>query len=367
MIMRQKAIIFHPALATYRVDFFNEIVEEFDAIIYFEYREQFSKYYLSSKCNFTSQYLDKGFDLFGRGIRFGIYSIITKQKPDIIICSEYGSTTLMVLFLSLFYKKKHKIYTLSDDSLENAKQRSGLRSFVRKLVSKKIDGIIFTSFDVSKWYQINVSIKPKALVLPIIRNEIVFRTELGGSLKTGDENLKLFNLIDRKVILFVGRLEKEKNLSFLLNVVSKLKDNTLVLVIIGKGSLMLDLQKQALDLNFSERVHFLGNKEGNELLSWYNIAQLFILPSRFEPFGAVVNEALLGGCYVLCSELAGASSLITKENGDLFNPYKEQELLELVENYLKIINPIGSQTLVLRESKMALNFYDHVKAVFENL
>lgn len=369
--MKQKIVVFHPALATYRIDFFNTLAKYFEAVFYFEYKEQFSqkysKDYLSSKCNFKSQYLDKGFEFLGRGVRFSIGSVIRNENPEIVICSEYGPTTLFVLLYCLLSNRKFKIYTICDDSLNSAKQRSVLRYFVRYLVSKKIDGVIFISDDVSSWYKNNISSKPKALVFPIIHNEEIFRPELLKSIKTANENISKYNLENKKILLFVGRLEKVKNLSFLLDVVSQLEVDNWVLIIVGSGNLMEDLKNQTRELGLSNNVLFTNNKEGKELLSWYAIAQIFILPSTFEPFGAVVNEALLSGCLVLCSKLAGSSTLITEENGALFMPHKKQELLELLENALHKIDPLQKEISKLTKSGMPFTFADKVNALIKNL
>ena len=66
-----------------------------------------------------------------------------------------------------------------------------------------------------------------------------------------------------------------------------------------------------------------------------SLGDVFVLPSKYEPFGAVVNEALLAGCYVLCSLAAGASCLIEDGvNGNVFSPDSLQELVSLLKRSL---------------------------------
>ncbi|WP_019668285.1 glycosyltransferase family 4 protein [Eudoraea adriatica] len=369
--MRLKILVFHPALATYRVDFFNSVDENFDAKFFFEYKEQashkFSKNYLQSKCTFKSNYLSKGFELFGRSIRFGINSIIRKERPNVIICSEFGPVTILVFLHYILTRNRFKLYTICDDSLANCIDRKGIRSIVRNLVSKNIDGIIFPSHEVCEWYQNNISVKPKTLILPIIHNDKVFRAELLKSLNIANRNIELCKLINKKVILYLGRLVEVKNLFFLIKVISKLKELDWILVIVGKGEMMNNLKNQVVKSNITDKVHFTGFKEGPELLAWYNIAQLFVLPSTFERFGAVVNEALLAGCPVLCSEIAGASTLITNENGKLFSPYEEIQLAAMLELMLQDISPIKGQLSNIRKSKMPFTFDEKIKELFEKI
>lgn len=368
---KKKLLIFHPALAPYRVDFFNSLNEVFDASFFFNLTnvndQKFDQEALKKKCSFKNKYLTNGFDIFGRSFRFNIISIIRIEKPDIILCSEYGWVTLITFIYKICFRKEFKLYTLSDDSIDNSKSRNGVRSFLRNFISKNIDGIIFPSKEVCYWYKENISTKTKTLELPIIHNENIFREQLAYSLQITNYNIKKYNLIGKKIILFTGRLVEVKNLFFLLRSVAYLKSTNWILVIVGDGILLDDLIKESKKLKISEKVIFIGRREGLDLLSWYNIAQIFILPSIYEPYGAVVNEALLGGCYVLCSNLAGASSLINQTNGLVFNPYIENDLylyLEKVLNETKVLTEYISR---LRENKMPFSFSDKIDILFSNL
>lgn len=369
--MKKKILIFHPALAPYRVDFLNRLSENFDIMLYFNHRnvtdQNFDQEMLISLCTFKMNYLDKGIEFFGRSIRFDALSILKKEKPDIVLCSEYGFITILTYLYRAVYKKKHKIFILSDDSIDNSINRSGLRKFLRNNISKRIDGIIFPSEKVCNWYKKEVSNKPKTLVLPIIHNDEIFRKELSKSLNKASEYIKQYNLNGKKVILFVGRLVEVKNIPFLIKAVAKLECSDSVLVIVGEGPLLRQLKKLVKALNISEKVFFTGRKEDLDLVSWYTIAQLFVLPSTYEPFGAVVNEALLGGCEVLCSEKAGASSLINLANGKLFNPYNEIEFLGQLSNKLEYLKPILIEDIELRKSKMPFKFSEKVEKLMDEL
>ena len=63
-------------------------------------------------------------------------------------------------------------------------------------------------------------------------------------------------------------------------------------------------------LKLEDKIHLLGTKLQSEVPSFMQQADVFILPSVYDGWGAVVNEALQAGCYVICSDAAGASDLI---------------------------------------------------------
>lgn len=361
---KQKILIFHPALAPYRIDFFNIINEKFNAVFYFNLpnviNQKFDQKKLSKKCHFKYKYILSGFEIFGRSIRFGIISIIRKEDPEIVVCSEYGPVTLIVFLYKTLLRKRFRFYTISDDSIEISKSRKGLRAFLRNLISKNCNGVIFPSIEVCNWYNENISNSVKTIELPIIHNDKVFRTELSKSLKIANRNIANYNLQGKKVILFVGRLVKAKNLFLLIDTLASIKITNWVLVLVGEGILLSSLKNQVKKLDILDKTYFVGRKEGLELVSWYTLSQVFILPSTYEPFGAVVNEALLGGCKVLCSEVAGAASLINMDNGYLFSPYDKKELSLCIENTLSEVESTKENIVNIRPSKMTNSFNDKI-------
>ena len=101
----------------------------------------------------------------------------------------------------------------------------------------------------------------------------------------------------------------------------------------------------------NERVLCVGKKEGRDLYACYNVGQMFVLPSYYERFGAVVNEALLAGCYTLCSSVAGAACLIEPgKNGDIFDPHRLDELVEKLDSALAKCVPL--EEIKVKENRM---------------
>ncbi len=369
--MKDKVLIFHPAVAPYRIDFFNALNEKFRTHFYFYFKnvpdQKFNQDILKERSTFKSNYLNKGVNLFGRSFRLGVFSIIKKVQPDIVLCSEYGQVTLFVFFYSKLFNRKLKIYTISDDSIDNSKSRRGLRSFLRNLISKNINGVIFSSKDVANWYKENINKETKTLELPIIHSEQSLRTRYIGSIDKANTYINQYNLKGRKVILYVGRLVEVKNIPLLINSFSKINKDECILVIVGDGPLRNSLEKLCAKLDFSDKIIFTGRKEEEELYAWYLVANLFVLPSTYEPFGAVVNEALIAGCNVLCSNLAGASTLIESKNGLTFDPSNEMDLSLKLENLLQKSEPVRNNILQIRNSKMPFTFKEKINALFRQL
>lgn len=369
--MKKNILIFHPALAPYRVDFFNSLARSFNASIYFSYKnvqdQEFDQDILREQSEFTFNYLESGMEVRGRSFRKGIFSKIKKHKPDIILTSEFGPISFLVFIYVKLFRKNTKHYTLSDDSIMNAKERKGIRKLLRDQITKNSSGVIFTSKEVCDWYRANVSRKTKILELPIIHDEKVLRIKFGESVDEVKRNIERYDLKDKIVLLFVGRLVEVKNLPFLLQCFSNIKNENCRLVIVGEGELRPLLERLILKLSLTNKVILTGRKEGAELYSWYVLSQVFIFPSTYERYGAVVNEALVAGCFTLCSNAAGARSLINAENGLVFDPEEESDLTEKLQLTIDSCKTISPDIRSLRRSLMPFSYDEKIKLLIRGL
>jgi glycosyltransferase involved in cell wall biosynthesis len=107
--------------------------------------------------------------------------------------------------------------------------------------------------------------------------------------------------------VYVGRLSPEKGLDALIAAFAgfRLASPQARLVIIGGGPLRQSLEQQALDLGLGDAVDFAGSMGQEALAEQYLKATCLVLPSRSEPWGLVVNEALHYGCPVVVSDHCG--------------------------------------------------------------
>lgn len=117
------------------------------------------------------------------------------------------------------------------------------------------------------------------------------------------------------VILYVGRLDKEKGVDVLLEAYAKATEivEKTKLVIAGKGELTGQLKQKAAELGVSNRVRFIGYAAPPVLARLYKVTDLLVCPSLYEPFGIVAIEGMVNGLPVLASETGGLAEII--ENG----------------------------------------------------
>ena len=151
------------------------------------------------------------------------------------------------------------------------------------------------------------------------------------------------------VLLCVARLSDEKNLKRLITAfkMSELSVNWR-LQIIGSGPSELVLKQLAAN---EERVEILEWIQYDTLPNYYQKASAFILPSVFEPWGLVVNEAMASSLPILVSRMCGCCPDLLKENGMDFDPFS----IDAIKNALNSLNaksPVDLYHLGLRSREI---------------
>ena len=137
-------------------------------------------------------------------------------------------------------------------------------------------------------------------------------------------------------MIFVGRLCARKNVDTLLNALAELETSAWRLRVIGSGEDEGSLKELSSELAIHQNVEFLGALNYADVIDHIANADFLVLPSLFDGWGAVVNEALSQGTPVLCSNDCGAKDLIVCGwSGDLFEAKSISALAELLYNYIQ--------------------------------
>jgi len=348
-IMKKKLLIFHPAMAPYIVDQFNSLSQLFELEVVFIFDNiqdnQFDQSKLLSLLQFNTTFLLRGPTFKERVFRFGIWNTIKRFKPDIIISYEFSLTTQYLILLKRLGFIHQKIGITNDDSLTICNHvQSRIRCFARKISIKRLDFLIVQSNEVSQFYQERFKLnKNQLIVSPIFQEPARLRNNVEELESIANEYLNRYSLKGKKVLLFVGRLVPEKALTNFLSIVSPilLDQQYLILLLVGDGVERRNIEEMIVEKKLQDKVFLPGRFEGQQLLAWYLCSSGFVLPSFYEPFGAVVDEALIFGLKVLCSKYAGSSYLINKEKGIVFDPSSEQDAVLKLKLYLNSIDPVN--------------------------
>jgi glycosyltransferase involved in cell wall biosynthesis len=137
------------------------------------------------------------------------------------------------------------------------------------------------------------------------------------------------------VILFCAKLQPWKRPLDLLRAFVQSEVSDALLVYAGEGAQRRELETEAAVLGVGERVRFLGFLNQSQLPAVYTAADLMILPSEYEPFAVVVNEASCCGCPVIASDHVGAArDLVAPVDPGLIFPCGDIRALSTLVNEL---------------------------------
>lgn len=359
--MKKKLLIIHPALAPYRIDQFNAISRLFDLEVVFIFgnvwNHKFDQKKLLSQLIFKVSFLLKGPRLKGRVFRFGMYRSIRKINPDVVFGYEFSFSTQYLILLKRLGLLRQKIGTTIDDSIDICNNiQSKTRLFARRNAIKHLDYIVVLSTEVSEFYQKTFHLRESQIIVsPILQDADRLRSKAEDLDAIANQYARDYDLFGKKVLLFVGRFISEKALPNFVDTIHSLllEHKDLVLVLVGDGDEKQKLQVQIAERRLEHKVLLPGRFEGEELYAWYLCASGFVLPSTYEPFGAVVNEALIFGLPVFCTKYAGASYLVQPGKGLLFDPLSKSDTTNGLLNFLPILSPVGKIDLMHRPSLMA--------------
>ncbi|MEK7644121.1 MAG: glycosyltransferase family 4 protein [Patescibacteria group bacterium] len=143
----------------------------------------------------------------------------------------------------------------------------------------------------------------------------------------------------RPTILFVGGMDSAhhfKGIPILLQALANLKKNGLSVqtVFVGEGNLRAGFVERTKNFGLQDQVFFAGGVSDADLPGFYNLADLFVLPSttKSEAFGMVLLEAMASGVPVVGSDLPGVRA-VAAEGGLTARPGDPYDLAECIMGY----------------------------------
>lgn len=350
----------------YRVDLCNELYQYCNCDIYFLHERLADACFSDAYCDEISLYKAKYLqtrNVAGRKvIRMScLRRLLEEHQPDLVFVPELSLTAAAVLYLKWSMRGRFKVVSICDDNMDmiGGRDLSRFHTLARRFLPKRLDNLILTNPNTVAWYQDRFG---KGLLFPIMADERRLRSEMEQSIPRSERWLESLDLNQRKIVLFVGRMIPVKNLRRLLAAFPFI-DSRATLVLVGDGIECGELERMAAG---SSRILFLGRLSGADLMAWYNIADVLVLPSVQEAFGAVVCEALIGGCPVAVSSRAGSSFLVEDgQNGEIFNPESVQDITAALNRLLA--GPVREGPVRLRESLMPMDFLPTLRKTLAQL
>ena len=288
-----------------------------------------------------------------------------QYKPDIINLTGYSEPgSIVILLLSKILNVKTVITneTVYDEQSDSFCILFWLKKFYKIILFNLTD--YFFSYGISS-------------------NDFLFRHQVNkrkilSFLNSFDserlENLLVYKENNDPYFLFVGRISSEKNIEFLIQLAIKLKKihSNIKIKIIGTGPYYEELNLKIKDLDLNN-ILLIGSIKWDNLGVYYSNSLGLILPSFFEPWGMVANEAFFYNIPVVCSKFCGcAGDLVINEfNGIVLQDYSlslpNYDLNSFIKRYLdlrlKFISNIKLTNHIFEPNRLSSDLYLSFKRI----
>ncbi|MFC1563069.1 glycosyltransferase family 4 protein [candidate division KSB1 bacterium] len=306
------------------------------------------------------------------------FKILLKKKWSKLNIDVIHTHTIFNLGIFGYYIAKrlhipliHTYHTYYEEYVHYLRMPQAISKPAARIYSRdylnKCDLIIAPSqkiIDVLKEYRV----KKKIVLLPTgIEDVKKYSGEAVKSFK-----MKFQKTSKTKILLYTGRIAREKNLELIIKAFINLINEGLdvVLLLVGDGPRKKDLQKLADSEDMSDCIYFTGYIPHEEIGLYYLISDLFLFSSVTDTQGLVILEAFSYGLSVVAVEAGPTSELVENGVNGLLTKNNEYDFFQKIKNIIcdeKLLNELKSkkdekisELSISKQCLKLLNFYKEV-------
>jgi len=264
----------------------------------------------------------------------GIVRELLRERYDALIVYGYNYLTYWLAFLAA--KASATKLLLRGESHLLAK-RSVFRRLFKALplgaLLRSSDGYLAIGSRSAHYARHCGAAANRIFITPYSVDNDFFATRAEQGIRFKADMLKALGLPPETIVFaFFGKLYPRKAPFDLLRAFEKLQNKKAALLFVGDGESRKVLQEYAARKKILN-VRFTGFLNQSRLPMYYGLADVVVLPSRGEPWGLVINEAMASGCAVVVSEVCGcACDLVHEgENGYTFPAGDVEALSEILQ------------------------------------
>lgn len=249
----------------------------------------------------------------------GIFSPISRgilgrlRGFDVLWVHGYATVNQMHGILAANYLNI-PVLVRSDSQLKD-RPRSGVKLAIKNiffsLLRNLVDGVLVSGTLNADYWRHYMGDDFPLFLLPYAVDNAWFQEQCRLATSTRPALHAELNIAaDRPVILFASKLQTRKLCSDLVSAYARLMDGIAestgpYLVIVGDGEERANLEAQVASLGLAD-VRFAGFRNQSEMPRFFDLATVFVLPARHEPWGLIVNEAMNAAIPVIVTDDVGA-------------------------------------------------------------
>lgn len=320
----------------YRVDFFNELGKYCELTVAYERERALhrdSKWIGDKAENYRECHLKMKPIGTSQSIGLGIIKMLRSEEYQRVVFCGYASPAVI---LSILYCRLHrKKYCLEFDGGFNEKD-SFFKRILKEFLFRGTARFLITCKDLEEYlksFGVSNDRISKYPFSSIREKEIISQpfSETEKSIMKGK-----LGIVENKAIISVGSFDRRKGFDLLIQSANNIDKNIGVYIVGGEPK---EEYLRLCSENNLKNIHFIPFQRRNELFEWYRACDVFVLPTRYDIWGLVVNEAMACGLPIVASDMCiSAKEMLNNDSAFIF---KSEDAIQLAER----INFVLSQDL----------------------
>lgn len=359
--MKVKILAFADFPSPYRVEVFKGLAKEYDMLVVFDKMSDQNRnaawFCRDTGLNSISLLEESGRIRFEQELR-------QIKKYDLVLAYDYHIKNAIRLELACIKNKVPYIMNLDGAFI----RKNFLKNILKRYLVTHAAGYFASGSHAADYFKYFGADESRIYYHPFtslhedeILEEPVSETEKA-------EYKKKLGVVKPKMVLTIGQFIRRKGFDVLLEAWNKELDETYSLVIVGGGEEENQYQQYIADYNL-KNVQLVGFKQKEEIFEYYKAADLFVLPTREDIWGLVINEAMACGLPVVSTNMClGAVELIENGvNGYIVPVNDSKELAEAMKNMLKANGKVVGENNIRKISDYTYEnvIKSHIKAITE--
>jgi glycosyltransferase involved in cell wall biosynthesis len=271
-------------------------------------------------------------------VNWSVYRFLKQQDPHAVIIGGYASVGS---WLALLFCRLHgrRLILWSGTTHASVRLRSLWMRAARRLFVRAADAFVTYGTRASE-FLVSLGAKRESVFAgPNVGDVDYFRDQVRRYREAADF-AEARAARRGPVMLFVGQFIPRKGVVQFLRALTEVRQQEWTAYVVGEGPLRAHLESLRDELGLTGRVQFEPFQEREDLVRFYSLADIFVLPSLLEVGAIVVSEALASGLYVLASQSDGvAPDLIQPgRNGRIFDPANPEAFSSALNEALQIVS-----------------------------
>ncbi|MBR3645488.1 MAG: glycosyltransferase family 4 protein [Lachnospiraceae bacterium] len=295
---------------------------------------------------------------------------LIRWQPDVVHTNCEMSTFLIARKIAkiLNIPVVHTYHTVYEDYTNyfSPSKKVGVKlvAVFSKKIAQKTDCVIVPSAKVSALLK-NYGVEQPIHVVP---TGIEPKGIIDDPQKTKEIRNQLNIPQDHIVLVYLGRMAKEKNCIELLDMFSQCKSDKITLVMVGDGPYKKNIEEHVEEIGLSGKVIFTGMVSPKEVGYYYHLGDVFVSASTSETQGLTYYEALFAGRPMLCKKDEALDGIVEENvNGWLFTNAEEfTQAIDRINSNPDILEAMSKKSLEIVAKYSVDNFATSIETIYKS-